>query len=132
MKAQTKQLIRLFSRLPDSEKKTLLAFAEFLVNRLDSKVALEDESIPVPTIIPRPENETVISAIRRLSKSYPMLDKATMLNETSSLMAEHVLRGRSAPEVIDKLDAVFQRHYENIKSPDAIPPREEPTQAGQS
>jgi len=116
MKAQTKQLIRLFSHLPDGEKKMLLAFAEFLVRRLDGERVPEDESLLAPVLIPRPGDETVIGAIRRLSKSYPMLDKATMLNETSSLMAEHVLRGRSAPEVIDKLEAVFQRYYEKIAS----------------
>nr|VFK16326.1 MAG: hypothetical protein BECKLPF1236B_GA0070989_10933 [Candidatus Kentron sp. LPFa] len=116
MRAQTKELLRLFSRLPDDEKRTLLAFAEFLVGRLDSGVAPEDDRIPEPVLTPGPENETVIGAIRRLSKSYPMLDKASMLNETSSLMAEHVLRGRPAPEVIHKLDAVFQRYYEKLKS----------------
>nr|VFK12707.1 MAG: hypothetical protein BECKLFY1418C_GA0070996_100152 [Candidatus Kentron sp. LFY] len=121
MRIQTKELIRLFSRLPDDEKRTLLAFAEFLVGRLDSETAQESDSIPVPLLIPRPDNETVVAAIRRLSRSYPMLDKATMLNETSSLMAGHVLRGQPAPEVIDKLEAVFRGHYENMKSSSAVP-----------
>nr|VFK37338.1 MAG: hypothetical protein BECKSD772F_GA0070984_101413 [Candidatus Kentron sp. SD]VFK48881.1 MAG: hypothetical protein BECKSD772E_GA0070983_11475 [Candidatus Kentron sp. SD]VFK78711.1 MAG: hypothetical protein BECKSD772D_GA0070982_102232 [Candidatus Kentron sp. SD] len=116
MRTQTKELIRLFSRLPDGEKRTLLAFAEFLVNRMDGEMAPEGESIPLPTPMPRPESETVIAAIRRLSKGYPMLDKPTMLNETSTLMAEHVLRGQPASEVIDKLEERFQRHYENMKS----------------
>nr|VFK53151.1 MAG: hypothetical protein BECKTUN1418F_GA0071002_101716 [Candidatus Kentron sp. TUN]VFK53987.1 MAG: hypothetical protein BECKTUN1418E_GA0071001_101916 [Candidatus Kentron sp. TUN]VFK56093.1 MAG: hypothetical protein BECKTUN1418D_GA0071000_104112 [Candidatus Kentron sp. TUN] len=125
MKAQTKQLIRLFSHLADDDKKTLLAFAEFLGSRLNSEEALDAQSIPAPVLIPRPENETVIAAIRRLSKTYPMLDKAIMLNETSSLMAEHVLRGRPASEVIDKLDAVFQRHYESMKSPGTVSSQED-------
>nr|VFK42281.1 MAG: hypothetical protein BECKTC1821E_GA0114239_101810 [Candidatus Kentron sp. TC]VFK49181.1 MAG: hypothetical protein BECKTC1821D_GA0114238_10713 [Candidatus Kentron sp. TC]VFK56159.1 MAG: hypothetical protein BECKTC1821F_GA0114240_100937 [Candidatus Kentron sp. TC] len=122
MRAQTKELLRLFARLPDDEKRTLLAFAEFLAVRLDSETASQDGAIPEPILTPSPENETVIAAIRRLSKSYPMLDKATMLNETSSLMAEHVLRGRPAPEIIRKLDAAFQRHYEKLKSPRVAPP----------
>jgi len=119
MTTQSKQLNRLFSRLPDEEKKTLLAFAEFLVSRS----GLEEEPVSSePNYIPRPEKETVIGAIRRLSKTYPMLDKATMLNETSSLMGEHVLHGQSAPDVIDKLEVVFQRHYEEMKSSQPNPP----------
>nr|VFK27422.1 MAG: hypothetical protein BECKMB1821I_GA0114274_100330 [Candidatus Kentron sp. MB]VFK30635.1 MAG: hypothetical protein BECKMB1821G_GA0114241_10687 [Candidatus Kentron sp. MB]VFK74302.1 MAG: hypothetical protein BECKMB1821H_GA0114242_100330 [Candidatus Kentron sp. MB] len=122
MRAQTKRLIQLFSHLSDSDQKTLLAFAEFLANRADDGAEPEAESIPEPVLIPRPEKETVVAAIRRLSKSYPMLDKAVMLNETSSLMAEHVLRGQPAPTVIDKLEALFQRHYDKIKSSDTSSP----------
>jgi hypothetical protein len=35
-----------------------------------------------------------------------------MLNETSSLMAAHVLNGRPARDVIDDLEALFARHYD--------------------
>jgi hypothetical protein len=35
-----------------------------------------------------------------------------MLNETSGLMTEHLMQGRPAPEVIDELEALFRRHYQ--------------------
>ena len=56
-------------------------------------------------------NTLVRSAIKRLSRSYYMLDRSRMLDETSGLMAAHVLNGRSAKEVIDELEVMFARHY---------------------
>nr|VFJ46063.1 MAG: hypothetical protein BECKFM1743C_GA0114222_100345 [Candidatus Kentron sp. FM]VFJ58901.1 MAG: hypothetical protein BECKFM1743A_GA0114220_102277 [Candidatus Kentron sp. FM]VFK12080.1 MAG: hypothetical protein BECKFM1743B_GA0114221_102227 [Candidatus Kentron sp. FM] len=114
MTPETKRLVRLFSRLPEEDKNTLWAFAQFLASR--SEVAAENEPVHEPIPIPRPEKETVIGAIRRLSETYPMLDKATMLNETSSLMGEHVLHGQSAPKVIDKLQAAFENRYREFSS----------------
>jgi hypothetical protein len=54
----------------------------------------------------------VVKAIKRLSESYFMLDKDHMINETSALMAQHIMQGRAAAEVIDELEAVFSRHYQ--------------------
>ena len=67
-----------------------------------------------PILKPRPADESVIAAIKRLSQSYPMLDKAVLLNKTSLLMSEYMLRGRNKNEVIDELEAVFMRHYEEF------------------
>ena len=72
-----------------------------------------------PVNLPRPENESVVAAIRRLSKSYRMLDKSDMLHETSDLMSSHVLKGRPAEEVIDELEVLFLRHYEKKKQADS-------------
>jgi hypothetical protein len=44
--------------------------------------------------MPRPSQESVVAAIKRLSKTYEMLDRGPMLNETSALMSAHVLQGR--------------------------------------
>jgi len=35
-----------------------------------------------------------------------------MLNETASLMTEHMIQGRTAIEVIDDLEALFQQRYD--------------------
>ncbi|RMD69783.1 MAG: Crp/Fnr family transcriptional regulator [Gammaproteobacteria bacterium] len=100
--------MHLFRRLDEQDKQTLMAFAAFLASR-----AQEKEAAPVePRIIPRPPKESVVGAIKRLSASYPMLDKAKLLNETSALMAQHVMQGRPAKEVIDELEVMFRRHYE--------------------
>ena len=37
-------------------------------------------------LIPRPETESVIAAIKRLSKTYPMLERKLLFNQTSILM----------------------------------------------
>ncbi len=105
-----KRLQRIFKQLPPEQQQTLLAFAEFLQARIASKPPPPAK----PQHLPRPPNESVVAAIKRLAHSYPMLDKATMLDETSRLMTEHILQGRERVEVIDELEAVFLRHYEKF------------------
>ena len=103
------RLRKLFRELAENDQKTLLDFAEFLAGR----GAAEEEVLPEPRVIPRPESESVVKAIRRLSEAYFMLDKDHMINETSALMAQHIMQGRDAAEVIDDLEQVFARHYQN-------------------
>lgn len=104
------RLNALFARLGAADRDTLFAFAEFLVARAG---VVEEETVPaVPVSLPRPAEESVIAAIKRLSTSYHMLDRSKMLHETSALMSQHVMQGRDAVEVIDELEILFQRHYE--------------------
>lgn len=107
-----KRLQHLFNQLPDAEQRMLLEFAEFLASRVPS----EEETVQAPVPHTRPEKESVIRAVRRLSATYPMLDKARMLNQTSALVAQHVMQGRAAVEVIDELEAIFKDHYDRYKS----------------
>ncbi|MCG5516301.1 MAG: Crp/Fnr family transcriptional regulator [Pseudomonadota bacterium] len=109
-KDSQQRLVGLYRDLPEAEREMLLAFAEFLATRGGRK----DVPVPEPQAIPRPEEETVIKAMKRLSSTYPMLDKARLLNETSMLMSQHMLQGREAREVIDDLEAVFARHYREL------------------
>jgi hypothetical protein len=115
MKATEKKLLKLFAGLPEGERATLLAFAEFLHARSESV----PPAVPRPNEIPRPAEESVVGALKRLSATYPMLEKAKMLNETSVLMAQHVMQGREAGEVIEELELVFRRHYERLTAEDA-------------
>ncbi|EHQ51052.1 hypothetical protein ECTPHS_00085 [Ectothiorhodospira sp. PHS-1] len=105
-----RRLRSLYRGLSAADRETLLAFAEFLAGR----AAAAPTSVPAPEPIPRPEEESVIRAMKRLSATYPMLDKACLLNETSQLMTQHVMQGRAAVEVIDELEAVFARHYQRL------------------
>jgi len=107
--SQQKRLQHIFRQLGREQQQTLLAFAEFLYSRNVSELPST-----VPKLKPRPPNESVVAAIKRLAQSYPMLDKAIMLNETSRLMTEHILHGRDKIEIIDELEVVFLRHYEKI------------------
>jgi hypothetical protein len=108
-----RQLLALFERLPDADRETLLAFAEFLAARqAAARPAPGPPEAPNPA--PRPAGESVVAAIRRLSAGYPMLDRRLLLNTTSSLMAQHVLHGRGAVEVIDELERVFAALYRDF------------------
>lgn len=109
-KAKSDQRLQeLLSRLPETERKTLLDFAEFLVERAGST---QPEVPQQPLEIPRPAEESVVAAMKRLRQTYPMLDHSKMLHEASGLMAEHMMQGRPAPEVIDELQQMFLRHFE--------------------
>ncbi len=102
-----KRLLGLVRRLPPAQAEQLLAFAEFLADR-HAVAATATEPIPIP----RPSGENVINAMKRLSATYPMLDRAKILDEASHLMTQHVIHGRAAAEVIDELEVLFRRHYE--------------------
>lgn len=104
-----KRLREILSDLPEAQAAALLEYAEFLAARYGGP-----KEIAAPLNIPRPSEESVIKAIRRLGATYPMLDRSKMLNETSSLMTQHVLQGRAAAEVIDELESMFKRHYEKL------------------
>ncbi|NKN31770.1 hypothetical protein [Marichromatium bheemlicum] len=110
------RLLRLFRALPVAERETLLAFAEFLAERAGGAAATRPAIVPEPAPEPRPEGERVVAAIKRLARGYPMLDRAAMLEETSALMSAHVLQGRPAAEVIDALEALFERHYQQQRA----------------
>lgn len=119
------RLLKLFGQLSASDREQLLGFAEFLLYRAqtgpDSQESVSPDGAQTPVDIPRPESESVIAAIRRLTKTFPMLDKDPLLHETSALMTAHVMQGRPAVEVIDELEVIFRRHYERQSSPGVLP-----------
>lgn len=108
MTADERRLLRLFRALPESRREGLLDYAEFLANK--EKAAAETPDAPLD--IPRPAQENVVKAIKRLTATYPMLDRGKLLHDTSALMTQHLVHGREAKEVIDELETVFQRHYQ--------------------
>jgi len=110
MAPEEKRLLQLLRRLPPSDRETLLSFAEFLAARAPGP-DLPREPLPIP----RPREEKVVHAIRRLRETYPMLDHGKMLNEVSQLMTQHVVQGRPAAEVIDELELLFRAHYERLQ-----------------
>lgn len=114
--ADERRLLRLARSLDPQSKQTLLAFAEFLAERAaDSDAAQPTAPIPEPVLEERPAQESIVAAIKRLRRGYPMLDASTMLQETSSLMTQHVLQGRQTAAVIDDLEALFAARYQALK-----------------
>lgn len=111
---EERRLTRLYRSLGEADRHTLISFAEFLAR--DERPAVDPEPAQQPNPLPRPEGETVVAAIRRLSLTYAMLDRGPMLHETSALMSAHVLQGRDATEVIDALEALFERHYQDYRT----------------
>jgi len=95
-----KRLREILGELPPEQAEQLLEYAEFLRTRHASTTP----AISEPLDIPRPAEESVVRAIKRLRETYPMLDPAKLLNETSVLMTQH--------------EVLFQRHYVKHKDKD--------------
>ena len=110
MKPAEKKLLKFYSRLTPEQRITLLQFAEFLSVK-GAKDYSAKEEIPKPDLKERPEEETVVAAIKRLTASYPMLDRDILFNETSTLMTRHVMQGEDASLIIDELELLFQKYY---------------------
>ncbi len=104
-----KRLLEILERLPDDQAQQLLDYAEFLFEKHAT-----DRGPAAPLTIERPAKENVVVAIKRLRMTYPMLDPSKLLNETHDLMNQHVMQGRGAVEVIDELEILFRRHYEQM------------------
>ncbi|MGD8592686.1 MAG: Crp/Fnr family transcriptional regulator [Gammaproteobacteria bacterium] len=113
MKPIEKKLLKLFNRLDAPERDMLLGFAEYLVSRA-SEAAKREQAVPQPLDVPRPDQESVVAAIKRLSSTYHMLDDPRLLNEASVLMSQHVMQGREAEHVIDDLQVLFNKFYEQM------------------
>lgn len=107
MKKSTKKLLDFYRNLPDEVAQQLLEYAEFLALRYQ----VEIKEISLPEKISRPDMESVVAAVKRLSATFPMLDKDQLLNETAGLVSQHMLQGRDAVEVIDELEAIFSKQY---------------------
>lgn len=98
-------------QLPAEQQRQVLDFAAFLLSRQEP-----DKTATVPTTpldIPRPPDETVLQAVKRLRAGYPMLDQAILLHPVSALVTGHVLKGQAASDAIDELENVFRESYQH-------------------
>ena len=110
MKRDEKDLLKFFRALAPEQQDTLFAFAEFLAAR----TAETPRELGEPEPIPRPAEEKVVQAIKRLRLTYPMLDHSKMLHEISEHMTQHLVMGKQASDVIDEMEIVFRSHYEQL------------------
>lgn len=119
MTSHDEQLLAIWRQLGAGERNTLLAFAEFLQQRgaiaEPRPVPSAPPGIPEPEAIERPAAESVVAALKRLSKTYPMLDKSEMLSATSDLVATHIMQGTEAGPLIDRLEEIFSEHYRQLR-----------------
>jgi hypothetical protein len=119
MASAEQQLTEFFRQLSAADQLTMLAFAEFLAARNsagNTVISRQPLVIPEPEVIQRPAEESVVAALKRLSKSYPMLDKKEMLSATSDLVATNIMQRTDTAIVVDELEAIFRAHYEKLKS----------------
>ncbi len=108
-----KQLVQIFKQLNEVDQSSILSFAEFLISKsgLGSELNNETKILENPVDIKRPEDEKVVIAIKRLSKTYPMIKKSSVFDKAAKLMTDHMLHGKNAVLVIDELELLFDGHY---------------------
>lgn len=95
------QLLAIARKLSPRRRAALVEYAQFLAGR---------DPVPRPgraQPLPRPREESVVHAIKRLMKSYPHVDRSTLLDATSRCLASHMVDGQAASAVIDELEALF-------------------------
>lgn len=104
------ELISLFESLDDERKASLSDYAEFLL----SKGGPVKKEMVEPLDIPRPEGESVVGAIKRLKETYPMIESMAVFSSASSLMTEHMVKGKDVVEVIDEMQELFENFHEEL------------------
>lgn len=107
---KTKKIKEIYDALPSESRKTLMDFAEFLFQRDADLAPVVSEKLDIS----RPEKESVVAALKRLNLTYPMIEKKLIFHQASSLMTEHVMQGRDVIEVIDELENLFGKHYQDF------------------
>ena len=111
MKRDGKALVDLFNTLDQDLQQSLFDYAEFL----QSKASAGSRQIIEPIDIPRPDNETVVGAIKRMKQAYPMIDSMEVFAVASNLMTDHMVQGRDAEEVSNEIEALFEDTYRQIR-----------------
>ena len=114
MSNELQRLTRLIEGMSHEHKSSLIDYAEFLKQK-SQQVAqdLAPQEKLQPLKQPRPDDENIINAIKRLRATFHMLNTDGLLNETSSLMTQHIVQGRAAVEVIDDLEILFEQHFQH-------------------
>jgi len=108
-----KKLLAHWRKLPAPQRASVIDFAEFLTQRGGDETQRSDE-IPAPLLIPKPEKESVVKAIQRLRKTYPMLEHSGLLHETAHFMSQHLVGGKPAAETILEIEKMFEQRYQKL------------------
>jgi hypothetical protein len=103
------QLTAVYDQLSTDRKQSLSDFAQFLLQQQGDFITPTVSQTPLDIL--RPIEESVVAAIKRLAKTYPMLNREVLLHDASTLMTAHVMQGRAANDVIDELQVLFESAY---------------------
>ena len=103
-------LVALYETLDEQARQSLCDFADHLA----ATTAPVVKEVPPPAEIPRPDDETVVGAIKRLKATYHMVESMTVFSKASALMTQHMMNGRDANEVIDEMEVIFEQAYQEL------------------
>ncbi len=103
-------LIDLYESMDDERKLSLCDFADFLY----AKAEPVSKEIPAPEAVSRPQEETVVGAVKRLKIKYHMVESMSVFSAASALMTDHMVKGRDVVEVIDEMEILFEEAYDKL------------------
>ncbi|MBF0435449.1 MAG: hypothetical protein HQL77_08770 [Magnetococcales bacterium] len=110
-KTNPNDLQKIEQQLNEANRETLLKFAQFLLQQ--EQTSTSPESPPrEPLNIPSPANETVVQALKRLKKSYPMIEADIGLLDAASQFVMQKVLGHPDAELIRKMEKLFLDAYE--------------------
>ena len=55
-----------------------------------------------------------MGAVKRLKTKYHMVESMMVFSAASSLMTDHMVKGRDLVEVIDEMEALFEDAYKKL------------------
>ena len=108
-----RRLLAAWQQLGEEDKRTVSLFAEFLAQKTSDSTEKEKTAIPqFPLLIPKPEKESAVLALKRLKKSYPMIETdLSLLDDASQCLMKKVM-GSTDEAVILKLEELFANRYQ--------------------
>ncbi len=113
MSGGKKKIALIFAKLDAQGQSSLLDFAEYLLAKSSPEEQVSTvRGLLSPTFEVAPESETVIAALKRMRRVYPMLDTGDLFNEASSLVTSNLMGGRPTKEVIDEIESLFDKYYQ--------------------
>ena len=56
----------------------------------------------------------MVGAIKRLKTTYHMVGSMSVFSAASTLMTEHMVKGRDVTEVIDEMEVLFEEAYQKL------------------
>jgi hypothetical protein len=106
----------LWQSLTPQHRECLLRYGRFLLQEQEATAPSGMDAVPAvppePLLLPVPSGESSVQALKRLKKSYFMLEAdGALLGQASQLLMERVF-GTPDAEVIGKLEQLFQAHYQ--------------------
>ncbi len=104
------KLLEIFESLDEERRASLVDYAQFLLDKYGAVV----KELAEPLAIPRPEEETVVGAVKRLKQTYPMIESMQVFSSASALMTDHMVKGRDVVEVIDDMEKLFEDFYKDM------------------
>lgn len=112
---QRARLMAIWRRLGEADRHALWRYALFLDASRSEAPPAEVPTIPILT--PAPPGETAVAALKRLKRSYPMIEAdAGLLDEASRLIMERMF-GAPDAEVIGRLEAIFRERWQALTNP---------------